>query len=767
MKKIILLITLLLLLISGSPGFSQNGESSITSNVPEGVSGTISVSNTLQSSGPPDQGLRSRQWQFHNPKIGSLLNHKISQTLLTEKQRLKTSPDNSLPQNSKQPENICVQIKCAAGSQTIPDKETRDKIRQRVEEAGGTVTGHNRNHTTIQALLPLTAVNSLANLPEINFIRLPCPAVTFGNFTTEALDDINADNWHSAGIKGTGTKIGIIDVGFKDYKALQGVDLPITIYAKNFVDGENDNQLDTSISAHGTACAEIIYDIAPNATMYMAKIDTDIDLKEAAAWMQTNHVDIISTSIGFYNLSPGDGTGDLADAVAQAYDAGILWVTAAGNDRHRHWGGLFSDPNNNGILNFTNGQEVNYFGPGDGSAWLINPGLTYSIWVRWSDWDSVNQDYEICVYRSTDGSWDGNNIIACSYDNQNGASGQTPTEVVEFSTTGAPAAYGFVIYHTLPVNKEVNFEIFIPNAPRLDEILINRSLANLADAPRATTVSAMDVNSYEVMSYSSMGPTNGPGGIATGGIEKPDITSYTNVSSNSYGSLGFSGTSAATPHVAGAAALTLSQNPSFNPAQLQSYLKNKAIDIGAGGFDFATGWGRLYLDLPKCSTPSSISVPSNSTSDSFQVTWGASSTSSVTYILEEATDSSFSSNLNTVYSGAELSASISGKSDGTYFYRVKATRDQYNDSSWKTGSNGCTVSIDTSDSVVWKGNSVLWDSSANWSNGAVPGSSDIVTIPGSPTGGHQPLISGISAAAKKVILSGNLTIASGELTIDN
>jgi hypothetical protein len=270
-----------------------------------------------------------------------------------------------------------------------------------------------------------------------------------------------------------------------------------------------------------------------------------------------------------------------------------------------------------------------------------------------------------------------------------------------------------------------------------------------------------------------MGPTNGPGGSITGGINKPDITSYTNVSSNSYGPLGFSGTSAATPHVTGTASLILSQNPTFTPDQLRDSLKNQAIDIGDPGFDFATGWGRLHLDdqspvpPPSCSIPSSISVPENSSSGSYQVSWGASSTSSVTYILEEATNSSFTSNLRVAYSGSGLIANISGKTNGTYFYRVKATRYQYTDSSWRAGGNGCTVSISSPGNITWEGYSIYWNSTGNWSNGAIPDDNNEVTIPGSPTGGYQPLISGISASAKKLTLSGRLAITSGKLTVGN
>jgi len=112
------------------------------------------------------------------------------------------------------------------------------------------------------------------------------------------------------------------------------------------------------------------------------------------------------------------------------------------------------------------------------------------------------------------------------------------------------------------------------------------------------------------------------------------------------------------------------------------------------------GFGMSNFDIidsaPTVGTPSSITVPSSDSDGSYTVSWGSSSTSSVTYALEEATNSSFSSGLRTAYSGSSTSTTITGRSSGTtYYYRVKATRSGYNDSAWRTGSNGCMVSAVT------------------------------------------------------------------------
>lgn len=58
-----------------------------------------------------------------------------------------------------------------------------------------------------------------------------------------------------------------------------------------------------------------------------------------------------------------------------------------------------------------------------------------------------------------------------------------------------------------------------------------------------------------------------------------------------YGSM--SGTSMATPYVAGVAALLLSLYPNMTPAQVKARLESTADDVGIPGFDVYTGHGRI------------------------------------------------------------------------------------------------------------------------------------------------------------------------------
>lgn len=56
------------------------------------------------------------------------------------------------------------------------------------------------------------------------------------------------------------------------------------------------------------------------------------------------------------------------------------------------------------------------------------------------------------------------------------------------------------------------------------------------------------------------------------------------------------GTSMAAPHVAGAAALLLEENPHLTPAQVKDVLEENADDLGAPGWDNIYGWGRVNVE---------------------------------------------------------------------------------------------------------------------------------------------------------------------------
>jgi subtilisin family serine protease len=546
-----------------------------------------------------DENLRAQMAGFKNPYMDSSLAQ-----LTAEAQR---SMDAALAWAEAQNLRIAdgrVQVQVAASPENL------EAAVAAIEAAGGEVTVISNDRTLVQCWVPVTALEALSQTPAVDYIRQPAQVILMDeasiNATSEGLTPMNVPAWHGEGYTGSGVKVAIIDGGFTGYTALLGTDLPSSVTPKNFVDGENDPGDVDGGTPHGTACAEIVHDIAPNASLYLIKISTNLDLQEAVTYAIAQNVDIISTSIGWYNLTPGDGTGQFADMVQTARDNGILWLTAAGNDREAHWGGAFNG-NGDTIHDFNAGHEINMYGPtGTTSCYDLNPGHTIYVFMRWDDWTDVDQNYDLYFLRLGTSGW---TVVAASENPQNGGGGQTPTEMTVYTTSGSATCYAFVVAR-INSTRNVNLEIFSPKVTELQVLLHNRSLANLADAPDALTVAALDVSSpYPQEEYSSEGPTNGPGGTASGGFTKPDISGFANVSTEAYGAGVFNGTSSATPHVAGAAALVLSAFPTYTPADLESYLTTNAIDMGSSGMDNLFGHGRVYLDTPPENTRTPFFLP--------------------------------------------------------------------------------------------------------------------------------------------------------------
>ncbi len=474
--------------------------------------------------------------------------------------------------------------------------ETTGPLREAVEALGGEYQTDYK--ALLQAMVPIPALDALAERVDVKLVRepqrpLPVAPVGAGTVDTEGLGPSNASAWHTAGYDGSGVRIAVIDAGFTDYASLLGTDLPSSVNTHDWT-GEG-----MGGSEHGTACAEIVHDMAPGATMDLHKVDTKVEWGNAVDQAITDGADIISMSLGWLLDGPADGTGMMADLVSDARSNGIFYATAAGNEAEFMWSGAYN--NYDGAHLWATDQNVNYFGPGDGQAYVIPSGTPIIVGLHWDDWTDVKQDYDLLLLYHTGSSWQ----LVASSENDQAGSYPTPEEAIAVS---APyeGPYGVVVVRT-SATRDVCLRMMTWAAP-LDERVPQRSLGFPADAPDAITVGAVDVSTYDLEPYSSQGPTFGPGGACSGGTTKPDIASYANVSTVSYGADGFSGTSAAAPHVAGAAALVKEAYPGYSVTQVQNYLENNAVDLGHLGKDTLYGSGRLYLGDPPLQERNTISI---------------------------------------------------------------------------------------------------------------------------------------------------------------
>ncbi len=445
-------------------------------------------------------------------------------------------------------------------------------IRQEVERVDGTIRGRVSN--LVDASIPIGGLRSFSS-GAVGWIE-PAP-VPHTTVVSEGVNVIQANALQASQATylpgDEPVKVGVLDLGFKGYQSLLGSELPATVTVNSFhpggIDGVGEALLD---QIHGTACAEIVFDVAPEAELYLVNFDSVSDNDAAVDWLISQDVDVISYSIGWFNAGPGDGRGPINAAVDRALNAGVEWVTSVGNAARDHWQGPYTDPDGDGIHNFAPDDESN--------AIFLNAGDGLTVFLNWDDWFASDQDYDLYI---VDG--DGE-VVAASENFQTGT--QNPAETAGFVASAA-GTYHVVIVR-FDSNRDVNLEMFfqIDVAREMQYVVPAGSVTIPADTDGAIAVGATFWADDMIEVFSSQGPT-------ADGRMKPDLTAPDGVSTVSYGNEGlqFFGTSASAPHTAGAIALMKARFGVFSLDQVREILYGRAMDRGDAGFDNVYGRGRL------------------------------------------------------------------------------------------------------------------------------------------------------------------------------
>ncbi len=418
----------------------------------------------------------------------------------------------------------------------------------------------------VQVLLPANTLNALAENPAVKYIQLPYQPVPAA-IVSEGVALIGADDWQTAGYNGSGVKIAILDTGFQGYAALLGTELPASVTIQSFSADINGGG-----QVHGTACAEIVYDVAPGAQLFLVNYSTLVEFGNAVDWLITQDVDIISSSVGWPAVGPGDGTGPVNDIVAKAKTAGILWVQSAGNNAQSHWSGLFNDGNGNNWNDFSTSPLD------EGNTITVSAGQQIVGALTWNDpWGSSVNDYDLLLINTN------NQIVAGSTNTQSGT--DIPYEALSYTATYTGEYY-------LAIGKKDGaatrlLQLFSSHA--FQYRVAERSIVVPGDSPNVMTVGAVYWNTPSTIeSFSSQGPTKD-------NKIKPDVVAPDGVSTVSYGTGAFYGTSASTPLVAGTSAVVKSRFNAYTRDQIYSVVKENATDLGITGKDSTFGKGFLHL----------------------------------------------------------------------------------------------------------------------------------------------------------------------------
>jgi len=437
----------------------------------------------------------------------------------------------------------------------------------------------------IEARVPIRWLSAVSRLKEVRYVRLPSVA-TPAAMLSEGVALIGANQFFDVGLTGNGIKVAVIDLGFDGLGlAMSSRDLPPNVQEFDFT-----NQGMGGI-AHGTAVAEIVHDVAPGAQLLMMKVANEVQLGQAVEEALRQGVKIINHSVVWFNTEFGDGTGEVAQIASQAANRGVLWVNAAGNTALQHWQGGFLDMDDDSWVEFDNlGSESL---PLD-----ADEGQVVEIFLNWNAWPQTSFDYDLFLIfdGNRNGLFDQGEIFVSSADAQRGL--DPPTEHIRLITpfTGK---YLISIWYK-GASPPPDLELFTTNHTLRTPV---REGSVLAPATAANVLAVGAVNHSQwrtgfLESFSSRGPTSD-------GRVKPDLVGPDDVINLiaerfpfQFGATGrFIGTSAAAPHVAGAAALLMEETLGMTASQAFLQLTRNALNLPPSSPNNLNGFGKINLSL--------------------------------------------------------------------------------------------------------------------------------------------------------------------------
>lgn len=377
-----------------------------------------------------------------------------------------------------------------------------------------------------------------------------------------SLEKLGVPAWHKASVRGAGIKVAILDSGFRGYKKALGKALPKNVTVKSF---RKDGNLEAKNSQHGILCAEIIHHIAPEAELLFAnwEPETPEQFLQAVRWVRKEGAHLISCSIIMPSWSDGEGGGKVHEELTKILGKGDkgdgLFVASAGNTALRHWAGTFN-PGRDGWHLWTNLRRENTirpYGADRVSVELTMPrAVSYELVIRDQ---SAGKDVGRARTRTVNG---------------------VTSAVVRFDPN-----YGHRYAVRLrAVTKHAPRERFHVTVlgGKLGEARKAGSIPFPADGAGVIAVGAVDSKGHR-HAYSSCGPA--------GKGTKPDLTATVPFPSNWRPEQPFAGTSAASPQVAGVAALIWSRYPNLTAAQVREKLHRAA----GKKHDTEKGYGMVKL----------------------------------------------------------------------------------------------------------------------------------------------------------------------------
>lgn len=490
-------------------------------------------------------------------------------------------------------------------------------LERRLRALGASIVSSKAEHGRLRARVPVSALERLAQHPDVQRVRPALDPLTRKDDTSEGDAAHRADVIRSEqGLDGSGITIGVVSDGIQSMLGVVASgDLP---GAPQVIPGQ------AGAGSEGTAMLEIVYDLAPGATLWFATAgESQFQMADNIRALAQAGCDIIVDDVFF--LDEATFQDDVvAQAVAEVVANGVLYFSAAGNS--------------GSLAKGTSGTyEGDYVAaatqPGPIDTYPMNDWLDVHEFDDGSNYDSLTEDPPVLVSLewadALGASANDYDLFLLSPDRQNivGA-GVDPQD-------GTGLAFEYVLSEYANDRNGALVIARWAGDPRYLRLATHRGaleqgtygqISGHAAAPGAFSIAAVDADVVggvfrggvwnPVEDFSSDGPRRmffeadgtplTPGDfLSTGGVVRqvPDFAAADGVSVATPGFSPFFGTSAAAPHAAAIAALVLQARPDLleltgvaRSNAVRQLFVDSALDIERDGFDELSGHGLIMAD---------------------------------------------------------------------------------------------------------------------------------------------------------------------------
>ena len=539
-----------------------------------------------------------------------------------------------------------------------------DFVKSELQKVGGSLGTELGSVITVS--IPNKAIDVLQRFADFAAVVAESPdeplsmSISRGNSQVSgAWQGINVDSAHALGFTGKGVLIGVVDDGFNfnhgDFNDANGKTrilfmwnqmtntpaqfptAPAYAYGTEWDSAAINAGLATiPNNAHGTNCLGIATGdgshsgekgIAPDANIILVVRKTGSGATSANIIDAFNYIQkkatllgmpvSISYSIGGHN-GAHDGTRDQELAIDSLSGNGVLFATAAGNDRATGvYTNVFVSQSSTTDLVFTAINTAGFF---VGNAWISGADSVGVSLITPSNitLSTIPTDSTTPVLTVPQGQFQLSNELYAPNGDWNIQFGIRPT--AGNTGTWRLRLHGGKINSTGKVDA---WRVSSSANGVWQNPIHEKTIVTPSTADSTISVAAFQISDGAISPVSSIGKTRDE-------RNKPELTAPTNVNTTA-GTLG--GTSASAPHVAGVAALLLQAEPNLSVSRYkQLLLDSTRTDAQTGAippFNTSWGYGKLNalgaLQRQNPFAPLSLSI-SNITPTSLVLSWSGAST---------------------------------------------------------------------------------------------------------------------------------------------